>query len=209
MAKEAEDQKTDGKGNEAGQEGAPGTATGQEGEGQEKTAEQIAADKVVADKAAADKAAADEAAAKADKKFNQADVDRIVQERLDREKKKASGEFKALYEEETTKREAAERRAAELETERKAARTQERTNLQVEIDALPEEVKAMAPDLKAKGGIEKVRGWLPTAQKLAEKLGAAGKMPGNGGDPKPLGAPGDTKTADELTKKASQHSIYR
>lgn len=212
MPKKADEPNTDGKGGAkvpvAGEE-APGTQAGGEGEGT-KDAATLAAEKVVAD-AAAKKATEDAEAAKKNegKVFTQADVDRIVTDRLEREKKKKAGEFEALYTESSAELETTKTKLSELEEEAKAEREVIKAQLQTEIDELPEEVKAMAPDMKVKGGLAKVREWLPTAKTLAGKLETAAKVPGNAPDPKALGGAGGAEAATDITARAAKHSIYK
>lgn len=206
----ADDKTTDGSGKKAA-EGDPGTEAGKETQGEEnKDAATLAAE--AAAKATADAAA--KAAAKAavkpedEKTFSQADVNRMITERLDREKKKKAGEFETLFNETETKRLEAEARLAELEAEAKEEREAAKSALQAEVDALPEEVKALAPSISTKGGLKAVREWLPKGKALAAKLGEKAKVPGNEGDPPPAGPSGDKLTSEQITAIARKHSIY-
>lgn len=132
-------------------------------------------------------------------KFTQADLDRIAaktrkEEREKLAKEQAEAEAKR-NEEEAKKQGEFEKLYAELKPQHETAtatlaKYQETVKAIAEADlnALPDEVKDMAPDLADPLA---VLAWLPKGKKLAEKLDGAPAKPGAGGDPKPKGAPGE------------------
>lgn len=135
-------------------------------------------------------------------KISQAKLDAIVQKAKDKQKrsdeKKHSSELKKLNNK-------VERAEAEIESYRKIVATQ----VQAEVDALPEEVKKMSPaTTETASGLKKVQDWLPDAKALAAKLGTSVKNSGNKPNP-PASLAGGTKTEEEVLAESRNHPIYR
>lgn len=138
-----------------------------------------------------------------DKKFTQAELDRIVQERLDRDRKKREAEAEKTRQE-------AEREALKQKEEYKAlTETQEKElgelrpkaerydtlaelvtkQLRDEVDAWPEEVKNLLPDSEPVEVLTFLQA-VEKARPLAKRLTAEPAPPGNPRGPKPKGVPG-------------------
>jgi hypothetical protein len=144
-------------------------------------------------------------------KFTQADIDRIAaktrQEERDKAKREADeaeakrkeeeakkqGEFESLYNDLKPAHEAQSERLKKYEETVKAI-------AEADLSTLPAEVKDMAPDLSDPLA---VLAWLPKGKALAEKLEGKPAKPGNGGDPKPKGVPGDTANDKRAASRAA------
>jgi hypothetical protein len=165
----------------------------------------------------------------ADKKFTQADLDRIAQktrkEEQDKAKAKADKEEKERLEAEATKQGEFEKLANdrkvkldELEPQ-VAALTTERDTLKVtlaeiaeaELKALPKEVMEIAPvqraDDKSLTNPLDVLAWLPKGKALAEKLNGQSAVKGTPKSPRANGAHGDPG-ADKQARAAARQA-YR
>lgn len=140
---------------------------------------------------------------KPEKKFTQEEVNKIIADRLAKEKNKKS-KMNNPTPDVAARLEAMEK---ELEGYRESANE----STKKEFDALPAEVRELAPgDVATPEGITAIKSWLPKAKKLAETLAAEKKTakPGNGGDPKIL-TQKEIEDEKALTEKAKKHSIYR
>lgn len=118
---------------------------------------------------------------KDDKKFTQSDVDKIVQDRLDRERQKqegeklkAQGEFQKLYEASIPKIEALEKENEGLKTTVK--KLSEDANKQIDslTDKWPKELKELDP---GKEDAEARMAWYQKHLSLAKRLGVDKKAP--------------------------------
>lgn len=209
MAKKANDKTTGSSGKEAVEEGkekvtpADGEPEeGAEGEGQDENedegTENPTEDEDEGDEPEGDGDGKSGKKPANEKTYTKKEVDAIVKKRVDRLTKKHSTELTTINS-----------RLEGLETERTEERKTVKASLQAEVDALPDEVKAMAPKLDAKDGIKNVRTWLASAKKLAEKLSKAAKVPGLDVDPTPDQVSGDKLTAEQVTEQARKHSIYQ
>lgn len=136
-------------------------------------------------------------------KISQARLSQIVEKRLAKQErsltKKHDGEVRKLG-----------AKLTRLEGEAEEYRKLVATSVQAEVDALPDEVKLMAPaTTETAAGLKKVQEWLPNAKTLAGKLGVAAKAPGNPPNPKPATTAGGAATEEDTLKSVKQHSIYR
>ena len=148
------------------------------------------------------------------KTFTQADLDRIAGEarKSEREKAKREADEADKKKQEAADKEAGKHKelAAQFESERdtekaKAEALETKYNLlsesigkmiQSDIDDLPDEVKALAPE-----SLEARLEWLPKAKALAGKFGEGNTKPGNSLSPKPKGGK-DAVTAHTDAKNA-------
>ena len=149
--------------------------------------------------------------------FTQEELDRIIQERLERERRKLEAQKQAEREEAERKaleeqqkyRELADRLKSELEQVKPAAETAreqvERLTALIaeqinrEIADWPEEVKALAP---TEASAEEMLAWLEKSRPLAQMLMQPEPVPGNGRSPKPAGR--SAVTEQELRNAARQ-----
>lgn len=162
----------------------------------------------------------------ADKKFTQADLDRIAAKTREEEKRKAKeakekedrerseaeakeqGKFEKLASDRQAKIEELEPKVAALETERDALKVSLVEIAKAGLKDLPEEVRDISPaqyaeDKSLTNPLE-VLAWLPKGKKLAEKLDAQPAKPGAGRDPKAngKGSPESDKQARAEARRA-------
>lgn len=127
-----------------------------------------------------------------DRKFTQADVNRIIKQRLDEEKDRATraaeekaaaekGEWQSLATKRETERDAALADAKALKEQVESISTAINALLESEMKALPAALLDLKP---SSGDILQTIDWLTKAKKAAPKLGQP-KVPGNNDDPKP------------------------
>ena len=155
----------------------------------------------------------------ADKKFTQADLDRIAAKTREEEKKKAreakekedreraeaeakeQGKFEKLANDRQVKIDELEPKVSALEAERDSLKVLLAEIVNAELQDLPEEVRDSSPaifaDDKTLTNPETVRAWLPKGKKLAEKLDAQPAKHAAGRDPKANG-----KGSPEADKQA-------
>lgn len=215
MSKPNEDPNTDGKGTatevdsevavDAGQEaGSDTSADNEEGNQTDETPAEVDSPEPepVADQPAAEPE--EEELLEGDdgeKRFTQTDLNNAVKKRLAKEGSKFAAK-------ETT----FEKTISELKTELDTYRLAERESVQSKLDALPDEVKVLAPAaLDTADGVMAVKAWLPKVEALASKLKEApapAPKPGNGSDPKPKGI-SPTESDEDLVEAAKKHSIYQ
>jgi hypothetical protein len=122
-----------------------------------------------------------------DKKFTQSDIDRIVSERLTREKEKQEresrekqGEYEKLYGEVKPKFEQTTQENETLKKRLEALETAGHKQIDDLVKDWPKEVKDLDP---GKDSLESRQAWVERVKPLAQKLGANGKAPDlEGGD---------------------------
>ncbi len=133
-------------------------------------------------------------------KFTQEDIDRIAakarkeerekwqreQERKERERQeqadKEAGKHQELAQKFERERDEERTRADNAESRYGALSERVTAMLAAEIDALPDEVKQLAPP-----ALEDRLEWLPKAKQLAARITGNGQVPGAPRDPKPAG----------------------
>lgn len=124
---------------------------------------------------------------KEEPKFTQADIDAAVQKRLDREKnkadedkKKAQGEFEALFNTEKTKSETLETENTSLKQTVESLTTAFNAGINTQIKDWPEEVKAMDP---GEENIVARQQWAEKASAVVAAMGGKGtkKVDGENG----------------------------
>jgi hypothetical protein len=142
-----------------------------------------------------------------EKKFTQTEVNKMISERLKKKTGKLTTEF-------TTRETGLKEAVATLTTELQGYRNAAKESVQAEFDALPQEVRELAPaSLETAEGVAAIKSWIPKAKTLADKLATPApevkpnRTPGNGDGPKPNGT---TPAVDDaaLIEKAKTHSIY-
>ena len=165
----------------------------------------------------------------ADKKFTQADLDRIAAKTRDEEKQKAKAakdkEEKERLEAEAKEKGEHQKLAEQYESELKELKPRlETTTAEVEkykaavadmvkseLKALPEEVRDISPaqyaDDKSLTNPLDVLAWLPKGKALAEKLNGQSAVKGAKPSPRANGAHGDPKTEERA--KAEARRAYR
>lgn len=165
----------------------------------------------------------------ADKKFTQADLDRIAAKTRDEEKQKAKakadkeekerleaeatkqGEFEKLANDRKVKLDELEPQVAALTTERDTLKVTLAEIAEAQLKELPKEVAEIAPviraDDKSLTNPLDVLAWLPKGKALAEKLEGQPAIKGTPKSPRANGAHGDPK-ADERAKAAARQA-YR
>jgi hypothetical protein len=161
-------------------EGSGGSTGNEPGQ---KTEAELAAEK--ATKEAADKKAADDAAKAAEKRFTQADLDKAITDRLDREKtktereaKEKQGEFEKLYNETKPKLEQNERDLAAITAERDELSAIVTKTIEGTIKDWPAEIKELhdkeLSPAKQLVWVEKMR---PVVEKMQGNSGGTQKPP--------------------------------
>lgn len=148
---------------------------------------------------------------------SQARIDAMVKRRLAKQEKSLNKTHQREIMRLTNKIEAAEKATESF-------RALVATSVQTEVDALPDEIKAMAPaKTDSAAGLKKVQEWLPNAKALAAKLPPSDKKPDdkkqdakppqdkkadevNAPDPKPAG--GGNNSSDS-NKSARRPALYR
>lgn len=156
-------------------------------------------------------------------KFSQADIDRIVKDRLDKERERiAKSQTEA---QEKAEREAAEKKALEdgefrkvidaKETELSSLRpkaelavelsTFVNETIDAEIKEWPDEVKTLVPDA---ADVQARAAEVKKLRPLAAKLSTAPPRPGNGRDPKPAGALSPAAELEHKKRELRQSGGY-
>jgi hypothetical protein len=165
----------------------------------------------------------------ADKKFTQADLDRIARKTREEEKRKASeakakedaeraeakakeqGEFEKLANDRKAKLDELEPKVVALETERDTLKVTLAEIAEAQLKELPKEVAEIAPaqraDDKSLTNPLDVLAWLPKGKALAEKLNGQTAVKGTPKSPRANGTHGDPKT-DERAKAVARQA-YR
>jgi hypothetical protein len=164
-----------------------------------------------------------------EKKFTQADLDRVAAKTRQEEKDKAKaakdkeekerleaeaakqGEFHKLADERKLKIDELEPKVAALETERDTLKTTLAEIAEAELKALPKEVSDISPAQRAEDksltNPLDVLAWLPKGKTLAEKLNGQSAVKGTPKSPRANGAHGDPKTEERA--KAEARRAYR
>lgn len=166
----------------------------------------------------------------ADKKFTQADLDRIAAKTRDEEKQKAKaakdkeekerleaeatkqGEFEKLANDRKTKLDELEPKVAALETERDSLKLTLAEIAEAGLKELPKEVSDIAPaqragDKSLTNPLD-VLAWLPKGKTLAEKLNGQSAIKGSKPSPRANGGHGADTDADKRAK-AEARRAYR
>jgi hypothetical protein len=163
----------------------------------------------------------------ADKKFTQADLDRIARKTREEEKRKASeakakedaeraeakakeqGEFEKLANDRKAKVDELEPKLATLESELTAHKLAVSEIAKTELKALPDEVRDISPaqyaEDKSMTNPLDVLAWLPKGKALAAKLDGQTAQPGLKPGPKAKGAPGDIE-ADKRARAEARRA---
>lgn len=160
---------------------------------------------------------------KEEPKFTQADLDRLIKDRLEREraaaaakaqkdkeaaeaeKLKEQAEWKTLAEQHEGRVKELEPQIEAIKAERDALAEIVTARVAAEIKDWPAEVKALIPD---DGGLLVRLAAVEKARPIAAKLIEAPKVPGNGYDPRPLGGAGGHQK-DEDTRRAVRSQVAR
>ena len=164
-----------------------------------------------------------------DKKFTQADLDRIAAKTRKEEKDKAQaakdkeererleadavkqGEFQKLADERKLKLDELEPQVAALTTERDTLKVTLAEIAEAELRELPKEVSDSAPAQRAEDksltNPLDVLAWLPKGKALAEKLNGQSAVKGAKPSPRANGAHGDPKADDRA--RAEARRAYR
>lgn len=165
-----------------------------------------------------------------EKKFTQADLDRIAAKTREEEKRKAKeakdkeekerleaeatkqGEFEKLANDRKAKLEELEPKVTALETERDSLKLTLAEIAESELKALPKEVKDIAPaqyaEDKSLTNPLDVLAWLPKGKALAEKLNEKSAVRGAKPSPRANGAHGAETDADKRAR-AEARRAYR
>jgi hypothetical protein len=165
----------------------------------------------------------------AEKKFTQADLDRIAAKTRDEEKQKAKakadkeekerleaeatkqGEFEKLANDRKVKLDELEPQVAALTTERDTLKVTLAEIAEAELKALPKEVSDISPaqraDDKSLTNPLDVLAWLPKGKALAEKLNGQSAVKGNSPSPRANGSKGDPNA--DAKAKAISRQAYR
>jgi hypothetical protein len=148
-----------------------------------------------------------------DKVLSADEINKIVKERLQRQRTKMSGDFEK-------QKSTFENTIVSLSTELEGYRNAEKAEVKAEFDALPDEVKTFAPvaDLDSAENVAKIKEWLPKAKPIAEKFKAGDNTnkskdkkdvaAGNGNDPDKKSVTGGNDE-DDVIDRRKRHSIYR
>jgi len=214
------DQKTDGKGTAADEIVVDTTDAANAGQTSDTSTDESKADETktqLSDEPAADAADGEDdddeeedeiLGDDGEKKFTQTDLNKIVKERLKKEKAKSKQKLDALAQQ-----------VEQLNTELSGYRQEAQAALKAEFDSLADDVKALAPgDISKVEDAATLRAWLPKAKQLSAKLVGETKPSeskpeekkkvGNVEDPAPLGNEQKVKDEKDLIAHARKHSIY-
>jgi hypothetical protein len=162
----------------------------------------------------------------ADKKFTQADLDRIARKTREEEKRKASeakakedaeraeakakeqGEFEKLANDRQAKIEEIEPKLSAVEAERDSLKSMLVDIAKAELKSLPDEVRDISPaeyaEDKTLTNPQAVLAWLPKGKALAEKLNGQSAVKGNGPSPRATGTRNNPDADKQARAQARQ-----